>query len=164
MVVLVSLFAVSCATQSAGSRADPPARIQPRESIGGIALGMTAAQVRARLGPRDAQKPSELHQGWRQWVYRDSGVRVTFDESGTVWDVRTVSADFRTQRGAGVGSTEAQLREAFPGLRCRAAGPNGTGPARACVDVREYPGPFTQFWLSDGRTVSRVTVARGLAL
>lgn len=162
VVMLISLLAISCGEES-GAPADPPLHIQPRESIGGIALGMTPAQVRKRLGAPDAKKPSELHSGWTQWVYRDSGLHVTFDESN-VWDVRTVSRDYRTKSGVGVGSTEAQLREAFPGLKCRPAGPDGTGLARSCADVREHTGPFTEFRLSDGRVVSRVTVARGLAL
>ena len=161
VVVLVSLLTIACGQES-GSPADPPPRIQPRESIGGIALGMTTTQVRKRLGAPDAEKPSELHSGWTQWVYRDSGIRVTFDESN-VWDVRTVSGEYRTPSGVGVGSTEAQLRETSPGLKCAPAGPDGTAPPRSCVDTRRPPGPFTQFWLSDGRVVSRVTVARGLA-
>ena len=56
------------------------------------------------------------------------------------------------------------LLEAHPGLRCRRSGAGGRGPEVACVDASGIEGAFTSFTLADGRRVTRVTVARGLAI
>jgi hypothetical protein len=144
---------------------DPPRpAVEPRTAIAGVRLGMPGAEVTRRLGPADAERTSDLHGGWTQRVYRDEGLRVTLDERRTVWDVRTAHPGHRTAADAGVGSTREALLEAHPALTCRPAGAGGRGPAVAGVDASQLEGPFTQFALADGRRVTRVTVARGLAL
>lgn len=161
VIALLCLTLLACGDQGETGQGNAP--IQPGRSIAGIELGMSAEEVRKPLGaPKDA-KPSELHPGWTQWVFADVGLRVTLDETATVWDVRTVSSKHRTPGGVGVGSTEEQLRRALPSIECRSAGAPGTGPERVCVDTRDHSAPFTSFRLSDGETVSQVVVARGLA-
>jgi hypothetical protein len=94
-------------------------------------------------------------------------MRVTFDEldrrKRVVWDVRTYARKHRAPGDVGVASTEREVREELPRLRCRPYG----GPARysawrVCADTRTYTGPFTSFTIVDGR-VRYVTVASGLA-
>jgi hypothetical protein len=96
-----------------GDEQDPRSGIQLDRSIGGVSLGMTDGQVRETLGAPEVKRPSELHAGWTQWVYRHAGIRVTLDESDSVWDVRTVSGEYRTPSEVGVGSSEEQLRQAL---------------------------------------------------
>jgi len=147
------------ATASAGG----DQRIVPKRGIAGVRLKMTRSDVVKLLGEPDAVGPSELHGGWTKLVFRAEGLRVTLDERGTVWNVRTLSRRHRGLGGTGVGSTEAALGKAMPKLECRAYG----GPARyrhwrSCVDTSRYQGPFTDYTLVNGR-VTRVTVTVGLA-
>lgn len=162
VISLICLTLLACGDQGE-TTGQASAAIQPNRSIASIEVGMSAAEVRERLGAPDDERPSELHVGWTQWVFGDAGLRVTLDETDTVWDVRTVSSKHRTPSGVGVGSTEEQLRRALSSIECRNAGAGGTGPERNCVDTRGDSSPFTSFRLADGETVSQVVVARGLA-
>lgn len=140
------------------------AAIEPKRGIAGVRLAMTAADVREVLGRPASRQASRLHGGWTEWRYRRPPMRVTFDDLGRAWDVRTEARAHRTREGVGVGSTEAELRRALPGLRCRPyGGPPRYRNRRSCTDGRGFGEPFTTFTVVDGR-VESVTVARGLAL
>jgi len=79
-------------------------RIRPKRGIAGVLLEMSRAAVTQILGAADAVKPSELHTGWTQEIYGRRRLRVTSDELGSVWDVRTYSREQRAPGGVGVGS------------------------------------------------------------
>lgn len=90
-------------------------------------------------------------------------MRVDFDEDGTVWAIQTSAVDAPLPGGVGVGSTERQISQALPTVRCDPHGdPARYSDWRVCTDTRRASGPFTKFTLIDGR-VDHVTVARGLA-
>jgi hypothetical protein len=91
--------------------ADASATVTPARGMWGLALGMTPAQVRAKLG--------EAATSGTRWSYWN--VTVTF-RGGRVAELTTAKRAERLSNGLGVSSTEAQLRRAFPSIRCGAWG------------------------------------------
>ena len=96
-----------------------PARaiIVPQRSIAGVALDMTKAQVRAKLGAPPRVRNGRNDFGvWTQFVY--PRVEVTFQGGNAVTGLQTTSPKERTAGGAHVGSTKAQLLARVNGLKC----------------------------------------------
>ena len=109
-------IATGAATLAATFACSVPAcaRITVNRSVAGVGLGMTAAQVRAKLG---APALSTGTGGSRDLVYRDRGLVVTIAHARVVI-VSTRSRHERTARGIGPGSTVAALQRRAPGARC----------------------------------------------
>jgi hypothetical protein len=84
------------------------ATIRPQHGMSGVVLGMTKAQVQAKLG-----RP--IGQGGGRWYY--ARVWVGF-RAGRVTDIATTRSTERLANGLGVDSTEAQVRRAFPRAVC----------------------------------------------
>lgn len=84
------------------------ATIRPQHGMSGIVLGMTKAQVQAKLG-----RP--VGQGGGRWYY--ARVWVGF-RNGRVTEISTTRSTERLANGLGVDSTEAQVRRAFPRAVC----------------------------------------------
>lgn len=84
------------------------ATIRPQYGMSGVVLGMTQAQVRAKLG-----RP--IGTGGGRWYY--ARVWVGF-RGGRVTDIATTRSTERLANGLGVDSTEAQVRSAFPRAVC----------------------------------------------
>jgi hypothetical protein len=84
------------------------ATIRPQHGMSGVVLGMTKAQVQAKLG-----RP--IGQGGGRWYY--ARVWVGF-RGGRVTDIATTRSTERLANGLGVDSTEAQVRGAFPRAVC----------------------------------------------
>jgi hypothetical protein len=126
--------------------------IVPQRGMLGVNLGMTAAQIRARIGPPDAiRRPTNEIFG-RYTEYRYGEVRVSlFDSNGQAFNFFTRGKSARTVRGVGVGSTEAFLKANVTGETCRTQ-----FGIRSCVIGRETAGQIvTAFSIS--RTTGRVT-------
>jgi hypothetical protein len=121
------------------------ATIVPQRSMSGIALGMTPAQVHARLGRPVGKAPGRWHYA-RQWVaFR--GRRVVA--------ITIFHSSERTRNGIGLGSSERQVRAAFPNAVCTAV-----LRFRRCRLGSGAPGtPVTDFMLVAGR-VAEVTIQR----
>jgi hypothetical protein len=129
------------------------ARITVNRGVAAIGLGMTAAEVRARLG-----KPSldAVSGATRNYVYRRRALVVALVRSRVVI-VSTRSPRERTAGGIGVGSTDADVRRRVRGARCAA-----TADVQFCRVGSIRPGRrSTTFQIQQGRVVT-VTVARGL--
>jgi hypothetical protein len=134
----------SAAVLAAAAAADASATIVPGKGMSGVALGMSKAQVRARLG-------APIGTGGGRWYY--ARVWVGF-RAGRAVEITTTRSTERTRGGLGVDSTEGALRAAYPRLTCAAA-----TPFRRCRLGSGAPGTrVTDFMVGRGR-VLQITVA-----
>ena len=105
------------------------AQIVPGRGMSRLELGMTSAQVQARLG-RPVAKAN-----WK-WYY--ARVTVTFRNRRVV-ELMTTRSTERFANGIGVDSSEAEVRARFPRVQCAAMPPFyrrcrlGTGAPRSRV-------------------------------
>ena len=107
--------------------------------MSGVSLGMTKAQVQAKLG-RPIGTGGGRYFYARVWV----GFRL-----GRVVEVTTTRSTERTGSGVGVDSSEAQVRRAFPSVTC---GPSGG--FRRCRLGSGSPGTrATDFLLGRGKVL-----------
>jgi hypothetical protein len=128
------------------------ARIVVNRSIAGIGLGMTATEVRARLGaPELAIDSGRL----RELVYRDRRLVVTL-RGARVVIVSTRSRRERTARGIGPGSVSRAVGARVAHARCGAK----AGVPFCRVGSIRRGRRSTTFQIEGGRVVT-VTVAMG---
>ena len=126
--------------------------IVPQQGMLGAKLGMTGAQIQARLGPPDATRTrtNEIIGSYTELRYGEVLVSL-FRSNGQAFNFFTRGRSARTVRGVGVGSTEAYLRSALRGETCRTQ-----FGIRDCVIGQELAGRIvTRFTIS--RTTNRVT-------
>jgi hypothetical protein len=121
------------------------ATIKPARGMSGVTLGMTPAQVQAKLGAR------VLKSGPR-WYYPT--LTLTF-RGGRVVELTTRKMYERLANGLGIRSTERQLRAAFPRIRCEA----WTIFRRCRLGSDAKGSPVTDFIVDRGR-VTQITIAR----
>ena len=99
------------------------ALIVPQHSIAGVELNMTRPEVKAKKGQPDRIKHGTNDFGaFTEFTYRnDAGgkLRVTFQGNAGATAVFTNRRRQHTAERIHVGSTETQLQDAYPGLRCR---------------------------------------------
>lgn len=139
-----TLAALAVAAALAATAADASATIVPGKGMSGVALGMSKAQVRARLG-------APIGMGLGRWYY--ARVWIGF-RAGRAVEITTTRSTERTSGGLGVDSSESAIRAAYPGLACAAA-----TPFRRCRLGSGAPGTrVTDFMVGRGR-VLQVTVA-----
>lgn len=129
------------------------ASIAVNRSVAGVGLGMTAKEVRSKLGRPSL---SSAGNGARNLVYRPRALVVTLI-GGRVAIVSTRSRRERTAAGVGVGATTAAVRDRVRGARCGRKA--GVGFCR--VGSIRAGRRSTTFQIEAGRVVA-VTVARGL--
>jgi hypothetical protein len=128
------------------------AAIVVQHSIGGVALNMTKAQVRAKLG-----RPMSVHVGSNEFgtfterVYKR--VTVTFQSGDRVTNVRTTSPLEQTARGVGVGSTKSQVKARVHNVTCK----NESG-FRHCFVGAFLPGHVVTDFRLGGNHVSSVSI------
>ena len=120
--------------------------IHPGQSIAGVELGMTKAEVRAKLG-----EPQLIVRDRNEFgpvtTLRYFRLRVIFQGNQSVTAVKTTRKRERTPRGVGVGSTRAQVKARVRGVRCRTK--------TLCEAGRLVPGGrVTVFRLFRGRVTS----------
>ena len=148
---LVAIPALVAVASALTGQAD--ARIVHRQGIAGVSLFMTRADVRAVLGtPISATQSSGFFGRGTLYQYRRLRVFVVHG-TGAVSGTTTRRRE-RTYRGAGVGSTRAELRAAHPRVRCRTE----FGFSHCWLGGFRAGGRVTDFSIRD-RKVTRVTVA-----
>jgi hypothetical protein len=117
--------------------------IVPNRSIAGVGLGMTPAQVQAKLGRPVGKAPG-------RWFYPQ--VWVVFQNRRVV--ELTTTRYQRFSNGIGIDSTEPQIRAAFPRAVCGPAPPFrrcrlGTGePGSRVTDLNLVGGRVVQITIS----------------
>jgi hypothetical protein len=139
--ILAAALAALCLAGTAG------ATIKPGRGMSGVELGMTPAQVQARLGRPVAK-------GTWKWFY--ARVTVTFRNRRVVELMTTRSAE-RFANGLGVDSSQAELRTAFPRLRCA---PMPPFYQRCRLGTGEPKSRVTDFILGNTRRVIYVIVTQ----
>jgi hypothetical protein len=133
------LLAISAAGFALLAVTPAVATIRPQHGMSGVALGMTKAQVRARLGSPVGTGGGRFYYA-RVWV----GFRL-----GRVVEVTTTRGTERTASGVGVDSSESEVRRAYPSVVC---GPSGG--FRRCRLGSGKPGTrATDFMLGHGRVL-----------
>lgn len=136
-------LAISAAGVTLLAAQSAAATIRPQHGMSRVVLGMTKAQVRARLGAPIGSGGGRFYYA-RVWV----GFRL-----GRVTEVTTTRSTERTASGIGVDSPEANVRRAYPSVVCSAS-----GGFRRCRLGSGKPGTrATDFLLGHGR-VLQVTV------
>ena len=115
------------------------ATIRPQRGMSGVSLGMTKAQVQAKLGRPIGTGGGRFYYA-RVWV----GFRL-----GRAVEITTTRSSERTASGVGVDSSEAALRRAYPSVTC---GPSGG--FRRCRLGSGNPGTrATDFLLGRGKVL-----------
>ncbi|HET7855032.1 MAG TPA: hypothetical protein VFL41_01100 [Gaiellaceae bacterium] len=118
--------------------------IRPQRGMSGVSLGMTKAQVQARLGRPIGSGGGRVYYA-RVWV----GFR-----AGRAVEITTTRSTERTASGIGVDSSESAVRRAYPGVTCAP-----WSVYRRCRLGSGKPGTrVTDFTIGRGR-VLQVTVA-----
>jgi len=127
--------------------------IIPQQSIAGAELLMSRSQVRGVLGdPNRVVHDSNDFGDYTIFYYRR--LQVTFQGNRDATAVSTRRFREKTPRDIGRGSTERELRDAYPGARCRTE----IASFRHCWTGAFKPGKrVTDYRIRDGK-VSRVTV------
>lgn len=105
------------------------------QSIDGIKLGETQAQVQQQLGPPGYKEPGNEN----VWGYPTTFEgRIGFDTTLHVGGMWTLSQKQKTNKGIGPGSSLAKLRKAYPQVKC-ATGPFGP-KSLICTLKSKYEG------------------------
>jgi len=152
----VRLSALAASLAALAAAAGATAAIVPQENIRGVSVGMSASQVRAKLG-----KPTKITHGendfgtWTAFHY--PGLSINFQSGTGATAIATLLRSQRTAGGVGVGSTVAAVKTKVPGARCVTE----LGLFH-CYVGRWEPGRIvTDFSIAKG-LVSRVTLGRVL--
>ncbi len=134
---------MACGTLGAGVCNTASASVVLGQGIDGITPGEPASSVRHHLGLQHGGAPG------REWRYDHGALRITFDRRRRVLLVGTLMASQKTPQGIhtvrytnvgpglakapqlGTGSTEAQLLETYPTVKC------GPGPTIDGVTQQE---------------------------
>jgi hypothetical protein len=111
------------------------ALIVPQRSIARIELEMTRPEVRALKGdPLSVEHGSNKFGNYT--IFKYGRLKVTFQGNQGATAVWTTRPGQRTSRDIGVGSTQAELRDAYPHANCRTE----TSTFRHCWTGRFEPG------------------------
>jgi len=137
-------FAVALVVLALVAAAPASAIIRPQKGMSGITLGMTKAQVRAKLGSPIGSGAGRLYFA-RVWV----GFRV-----GRAVEITTTRSSEHTGSGLGVGASEAAVHRSYPAVKCAPF-----GGFRRCRLGTGQPGTrATDFLIGHGQ-VLQITVS-----
>jgi len=142
----------TCCLLLTATAAATGSRIVPQQGIAGLRLGMTEAQVKAKVGP-----PGKVERGRTEigpyTTYRYPTHTVTFFAGPEVTQMRTVSPKERTTSGIGVGSTRSAVRAKVRGVKCLVE----FGYDHCYVGIWTPGRTITDFSIHKGR-VARITI------
>lgn len=137
-------FAVALLVLALIAAAPASAIIRPQKGMSGITLGMTKAQVRAKLGSPIGSGSGRLYFA-RVWV----GFRL-----GRAVEITTTRSSEHTGSGLGVGASEVAVHHSYPAVKCAPL-----GGFRRCRLGTGQPGTrATDFLIGHGQ-VLQITVS-----
>jgi hypothetical protein len=116
--------ALTLALLAAGA-APAAAEIVPQESIAGVRLKMSKAEVAAVLGQPARKRRyvggSGADDHFATWTYKRRGYAVSFLRRGTyrVSSITVTGGSERTATGVGIGSTRAEVKAGVPAVHCK---------------------------------------------
>ena len=153
--------------EDAAVTTDTPADSVETWTIGPLTLGMTGDEIQESLGAPDAESnsgPVEETDGSLRvcWFYKIDNapgqlysVKLDLADFGDLWRLDEVTvwpnADWKTAEGIGIGSTEDEVRAAYPDAE--------TKDSTLVQDDVEIPRTF--FTIGEGRTKLRIMVRDG---
>ena len=115
---MLRAFPIAAAAVLAGVLAfSAAATIVPQQGVAGVKIGMTQAKVRSVLGAPKSVKHGSNDFG-KYTILKYGGLQVNFQGNATVTAVSTTRTSEQTASGAGVGSTEAQVKAKVKGVKC----------------------------------------------
>ena len=130
-----------------------------QQSIAGVKLGMTRAQVEAVLGePSEVNRPTnEIFGRYTELRYGLTSISLFAGTGGEVFNLHTTSKRQRTSHDVGVGSSERALRLHVKGVSCETA-----YGRRTCIVGRLEPGRVVTTFRVNRRTrrVSSISIGR----
>ena len=115
------LLPVAATAAALGVPASAGASIVPQQGMLGVKLGMTGAQIRARLGPPDRVRhpTGEITGRFTEYRYGEVVVSLFDGATGQAFNFVTRGKSARTVKGVGVGSPESYVKSAVPGVTCK---------------------------------------------
>jgi hypothetical protein len=151
LAVLVALVASLLPAAAASARVASWTAIVPGHSIGDGVLLKSRATLERKLGDGQVVKRTRNDLGRFTTVrYADKRIDVTY-RGTTAFMVLTEDGRYGTPKGIGVGATKAELKRAYPAVRCPSA--------RLCSLGRALPGArITDFRLTRKGKVLSVMV------
>lgn len=157
----INVMAVACVLSSVGimvAASSALANIVIGQSIGGVKLGDSEAQVKAVLGPPTSNENNSL-------FYPTSvGLRISMN-TGKVSGVLSFTKHQKTSKGITIGSSRTRLKRAYPQTKC-AEGPYGPKSLYCAVVVRMHGRTsFTSFLFGTATgSVEEIELGYGVGL
>ncbi|HEY1596370.1 MAG TPA: hypothetical protein VGF74_13315 [Thermoleophilaceae bacterium] len=150
-VARIALLAVAVMLLAA---APAGAVIRPQKGMAGVRLGMSQTQMRDVLGEPSMAKQGDNDFGpFTQFIYPHS-ITVTFQGNRHVTGISTRGRTEKTERGVGVGSTEAAVKAKVGHVRCETI----SGKPTCHVGSFAAGHRVTVFLISKTGNVSTITV------
>lgn len=129
------------------------------QSIGGVAIGETEAQVKDALG-----RPLAKRDGEWQYGKLPIGLIVTFKHND-VADVWTPRSEYKTSKGISVASSPTQVSTAYPQAKCTLGAGPGAGPgeeSEACILKSKYHGHTVETafeWRNKEKSMEEISIS-----
>ncbi len=128
------------------------------QSIGGVTIGETEAQVKDALG-----RPLAKRNGEWQYGKLPIGIIVTFKHND-VTGVWTPRSEYKTSKGISVASSPTQVSAAYPQAKCTLGAGPGAGPgeeSEACILKSKYRGHATETafeWRNKEKSMEEISI------
>jgi hypothetical protein len=127
----LSAGALALGLMPAGAEAKAAA-IVPGQSVDGVTIGESQAQVEKKLGARPNPNQPSTNGATNLFYPSPFDGSVSLLES-KVAGITTYSKHFKTSKGVGVGSSVAAVEKAYPEAKCK-VGPTGPGSKECALD------------------------------
>lgn len=154
---------VACTGRHAAPAADPAAWRVGARGFGPISYGATLAEATRSVGrPFEAVREYKRQCGFYRFATLPEGVSLMVSEGRVVRVDVDGASGIRTTAGAGVGSTEDEVRRLYPGRIRTEPHAYADGPARYLVVTPELPSDTTYGLVFETNGTAVVSYRAGL--